>query len=228
MSGAKYTIISCGVPDLSKGKVTNTRLKSTIVARRTTVSLRRLDAITGFGYALRKKDANMHANYSTDTRSNLSTSGDQRDTSIVPTGLEVNGEANKKNKDSTFFSICSVDSLKSAYYQIKSNPGMLTPGDSKVTLNSICEEWFTRTSKLLLTHKYDFGIRKRIQIPKPGQTEETRPISISNPRNKIIERSILNHLEPLIEGVYRWEPNNTPIFDNSILQELYEKGVSNI
>lgn len=206
ISGANDTIISCGVPDIVKGKATNTRLKSTIVARRTSVSLRRLDVITGFGYALRKKDANIRANYSTDTRSNLSTSGDQRDTSIVPTGLEVNGEANKKNKDSIFISICSVDSLKSAYYQIKSNPGMLTPGDSKVTLDSICEEWFTRTSKLLLTHKYNFGIRKRIQIPKPGQTEETRPISISNPRNKIIEISIINHLEPLLEGVYHWEP----------------------
>jgi hypothetical protein len=39
-----------------------------------------------------------------------------------------------------------------------------------------------------------------------GASQETRSISISNPRNKIIERSILNHLEPLMEGSYSWEP----------------------
>jgi hypothetical protein len=104
----------------------------------------------------------MRVYYSTDTRSNSkSTSGDQRNGSLVPIGNEPNGEANKKNKDSIFISVCSVDSLKSAYSQIKSNPGMLTPGNAKETLQNISEEWFTRTSKLLLTHKYDFGTKKR-------------------------------------------------------------------
>ena len=206
MSSANNTIISCGVPDIVKGKATNTKLKPTIVARRTSVSFRRSDTITSLGYTLCKKDADMRVYYSTDTRSNSkSTSGDQRNGSLVPIGNESNGEANKKNKDSIFIFVCSVDSLKSAYSQIKSNPGMLTPGNAKETLQNISEEWFTRTSKLLLTHKYDFGIKKRIHIPKPGQSEETRPISISNPRNKIIERSILNYLEPLMEGAYTWE-----------------------
>jgi retron-type reverse transcriptase len=38
-----------------------------------------------------------------------------------------------------------------------------------------------------------------------GASRETRPIFISNPRNKVIEQSILNHLEPLMEGSYSWE-----------------------
>jgi hypothetical protein len=108
------------------------------------------------------------------------------------------------NKDSIFISVCSVDSLKSAYFQLKSNPEMLTPGNSKETLQNIREDWFTRTSKLLLTHKYDFGIKKRIHILKAGQLVETRSISIINPRVRIIERSILNHLEFLMEGSYFW------------------------
>ena len=36
-----------------------------------------------------------------------------------------------KNKDSIFIFVCSVDSFKPAYSQIKSNPGMLTPGNSR-------------------------------------------------------------------------------------------------
>lgn len=200
MSDANDIVVLCEVPDMVKGKVVNTILKSTIAAKLTYVSLRKLSVITVFWYALDKKDANMRSNYSTGTRSHLSISGDQRDTSKIPIGFEVNGEA---NKDSIFISICKVDSLKSAYYQIKSNPGMLTSGDSRITLDNI--RWFTKTSKFLLTHKYEFGIRKRIQILELDQAKETRPISILNPRNRIIERSILNHLEPWLEGVYRWE-----------------------
>jgi len=100
MSSANNTIISCGVPDIVKGKATNTKLKPTIVARRTSVSFRRSDTITSLGYTLCKKDAGMRVHYSTDTRSNSkSTSGDQRNGSLVPIGNEPNGEANKKNKD---------------------------------------------------------------------------------------------------------------------------------
>lgn len=112
----------------------------------------------------------MRLYYSTETRSNSkSTSGDQRNGSFIPTGNESNGEANKKkNKDSIFTFVCSVDSLKSAYDQIKSNPGMLTPGYSKETLQNISEEWFTRTSELLLTHRYDFGIKKKNSNSKIG------------------------------------------------------------
>lgn len=209
MSGANDTVNSCGVAHIVKRKAVNSSLKPTIVARcMFSVSFRRTSNIASFRYALSYKDADIRVFYSTNTSSNSkSTAGDQRDTSLILTRNEVNVEANDtKNKYSIFISICSVDSLKSAYYQIKSKPGMLTPNDSKVTLNNISEEWFTRTSELLLTHKYDFGIKKRIQIPKVGASQETRPISISNPRNKIIERSILNNLEPLMEGSYSWEP----------------------
>jgi hypothetical protein len=76
-----------------------------------------------------------------------------------------------KNKDSIFIFVCSVDNLKPAYSQIKSNPGMSTPRvTAKKTLQNISEELFTRTSKLLLTHQYNFGVKKRIHVPKPSQS----------------------------------------------------------
>jgi len=170
MSNANDIMFSYGVLDMVKGKVIYTGAKPTIVARRTFVSFRRANIITSLGCTLCKKDGDMRLYYSTETRSNSkSTSGDQRNGSFIPTGNESNGEANKKkNKDSIFIFVCSVDSLKSAYDQIKSNPGMLTPGYSKETLQNISEEWFTRTSELLLTHRYDFGIKKKNSNSKIG------------------------------------------------------------
>jgi hypothetical protein len=84
----------------------------------------------------------MRVFYSTSTSSNFkSTAGDQQNTSLILTRNEVNVEANKtKSKDSIFISICSINSLKSAYYQIRSELGTLTRADSKVTLNNISEE----------------------------------------------------------------------------------------
>lgn len=157
-----------------------------------------------FKYVLGYKDADMRVFYSNNTSSNSkSTAGDPRDTSLILTRNGVNEEANDtKNKDSIFISICSVDSLKLAYYQIRSKLNMLTFNNSKVILNNISEEWFIRTSQLLLTHKYGLGIKKRIQILKVGAFQETRFINVSNPKNKIIERSILNCLESLMEGSY--------------------------
>jgi hypothetical protein len=123
--GAKDTINSCGVAYNLKRKAANSSLKPTIVANcMFAVSFRRTYNTASFRYALGYKDANMHVLYSIYTSSNSkSTAGDQRDTSLILTRNKVNVEANDmKNKDSIFISICSVDSLKSAYYQIKSKP----------------------------------------------------------------------------------------------------------
>jgi hypothetical protein len=42
------------------------------------------------------------------------TSGDHRNGSVVPIENELNGEANKKNKDSKVTSVCSAGNFKSA------------------------------------------------------------------------------------------------------------------
>jgi hypothetical protein len=121
----------------------------------------------------------MRVYYSADTRSNFMctcTSGDHHNGLLVPTGNELNGEANKLTKDSIWISVCSVSNFKPAYCLIKSNLVMLTSGDLKETLQNISEKLLTRTSKLLFTHKYDFNIK--------NSNFKIRPISISKSNPK--------------------------------------------
>lgn len=95
------------------------------------------------------------------------------------------------------------EKLVEAWYQLKSNPGMMTPGPDLETLDKISKHWFETTSKKLTDGTFKYPPAKRIDIPKaPGKTG-TRPLTISPPRIKIIERALLNALEPIFEGAYR-------------------------
>ena len=116
-----------------------------------------------------------------------------------------------------FEEIVSPERLKSAWYQLKSNPGMLTHGTSKETLNKIEESWFVITSRKLIKGEFKYPLRGRINIPKPAKND-TRPITIINPRVKIIERVFLDSLEPIFEGAWSW---------HEIKKEEYEKLKSN-
>ena len=62
------------------------------------------------------------------------------------------------------------------------------------------KKWFLKTSKLLLKHKYDFGLKKKILISKNKKTKKTKFLTIINLNNKIIEKAILNCIEPILEG----------------------------
>jgi len=162
MSGANDTAILRGVTHIVRRKAHLGELKSTRVTRRRVGSPLTLGMrpthITSPGYTLDHADANRRASYSTHTsctipqasppalaggKGNLCdlgkpTTGDLRDTISTPTGNMDNVGANHtKNKDSIFQAICSVESLKIAYDQIKSKPGMMTPGTSKESLHNI-------------------------------------------------------------------------------------------
>ena len=117
-----------------------------------------------------------------------------------------------------FKEIVSPDNLKSAWYQLKSNPGMLTHGTSSETLNRLNESWIVTTSEKLIKGKLEYPTRRRKNIPKPGSEKDTRPITIINPRIKIIEKAFLNFLEPFFEGSWSWQ---------EISKEEYEKLKSN-
>ena len=91
--------------------------------------------------------------------------------------------------------IANVDMLKHAYNQIKSKPGNLTPGADTETLDGISDEWFQKASRALITGDYTFKTNRRIDIPKPKGG--TRPLTIGNPRDKIIQKAcelVLNHI----------------------------------
>jgi hypothetical protein len=98
----------------------------------------------------------------------------------------------------------STDSLLLAYDQIKSRSGNLTPGQGKETLTGISLHWFRTTSKKLLNNSFVYPKMRRVFIPKKPGSVDTRPLTLTSPRIKIIERSILNVLEPQFEGKFVW------------------------
>ena len=103
-----------------------------------------------------------------------------------------------------FKDLVSPEKLRNAWVQLRSNPGMLTRGASAKTLNKIEASWFEQASEKLIKGSFEYPNRRRIRIPKPTNKENLRPITISNPRIKIIERAILNGIEPLFEGSWSW------------------------
>jgi retron-type reverse transcriptase len=93
----------------------------------------------------------------------------------------------------------SINNLLSAWMQIKNNSGMMTRDSINATLSNIKKEWFIKSSVALLKANFKYLLSRRIQIRKFAITD-TRPLIINNPRVKIIERAILNILEPIFEG----------------------------
>lgn len=105
----------------------------------------------------------------------------------------------KKIKTSLTEQCFNLDNLLSAWIQIKSNPGMMTRSSINVTLNNIKKEWFVKSNKALLNGTFKYPIKRRMYISKHASVH-TYPITINNPRVEIIEKAILNVLEPIFEG----------------------------
>lgn len=121
---------------------------------------------------------------------------------------------------------------------IKGKPGNMTQGSTKETLDGISRAYFSRLSEDLLKGRFNFtptpfafGFAKstakgRIMITKgPGKTGE-RPLSIANPREKIVQKALAFILESIYEPIFT---NNSHGFRpnkgvHSALKELYTKG----
>ena len=106
------------------------------------------------------------------------------------------------NDNKLFERAVSVEALKRAWFIQKSKPRMMTRGADKETLNSISDQWFVTTNKKLLEGSFKYPNQRRVLIDKPEGG--TRPLTIANPRIKIIERALLNALEPHFEGLHEW------------------------
>ena len=120
----------------------------------------------------------------------------------VGADTQTEGKGSSTKLSICFESLVSKESLKAAWVQLKSHPGMMTPGASTQTLSRIEESWFDKASKALIAGTYKYPKRRRIHMPKPGLD---RPLTMSDPRVKIIERAILNGIEPLFEGSWSWK-----------------------
>jgi hypothetical protein len=115
------------------------------------------------------------------------------------------GNKRQVEKSSKLFETAvSVAGLTKAWMAIKSHPGMMTPGVSPETLNKIDEKWFVTTSSLLLQGNFRYPHRRRIHMPKPAGKTGTRPLTVGEARVKIIERALLDAIEPRFEGAWQW------------------------
>lgn len=85
-----------------------------------------------------------------------------------------------------------------AYEIIKSNPGSMTPGVDSSILDKIDLNWIVTISQQLKAGKYEFKPARRVYIPKPGKNGE-RPLTISSPRDKVVQQAIYLVLNAIYE-----------------------------
>lgn len=97
--------------------------------------------------------------------------------------------------------ISNLKNLVTAYELIKSNPGNMTPGASKETLDGINLDYLERIQSQLRAGTFKFGPARRVQIPKPGKST-TRPLTIASPREKIVQKAIHLVMEPRYENTF--------------------------
>lgn len=108
------------------------------------------------------------------------------------------------NDKELFYKATSVEALIEAWHQLKSRPGMHTPGSDNETLQGISKQWFETVSEKLRKENMKYPKVKRIEISKSLNKSGTRLLTINNPRIKVIERAFLNALESHFEGIFKW------------------------
>jgi group II intron reverse transcriptase/maturase len=118
-------------------------------------------------------------------------------------GLEELKKVNKENlkhiNDKLIHIVSNVNTLILAYESIKNNPNNFTPDINPTTMDKIDLEWFHNISNKLKTGKYNFSPARRSYIPKSGNEKKKRPLTISSPRDKIVQKAILFILEAIYE-----------------------------
>jgi len=96
--------------------------------------------------------------------------------------------------------ICSKHLLITAYKNIRSNQGGMTPGVDGKTLDGVNDNYFDALVKELISEKFKFTSVKRIYIPKANG--KTRPLGIPTSRDKIVQEAIRILLELIFEGKF--------------------------
>ena len=119
------------------------------------------------------------------------------------------------NRSFLYKTAFSTNSLLVAYDQIKSKPGNWIPGSEEETLKGINLKWFKSASSKLFKSSFVYPRMRRVLIPKKAGLVDNRLLTIASPRIKIIERSILNALEPVFEGKFNWEKVNKSEYEST-------------
>ena len=103
-----------------------------------------------------------------------------------------------------------------AYRNIKNNNGSMTKGTDRRTIEHYkawSEEKFIKYFQDKLDNYHPKSVR-RVEIPKPGQPDKTRPLGIPCMDDRIIQQCILQVIEPICEAKfhkhsYGFRPNRS-------------------
>ena len=110
-----------------------------------------------------------------------------------------------KNKDGRYGNLIqiigSISTVKLAYLMVKSNPGVSAKGVNNTTLDGINFKIIEKLSKDILSGEIKFSPVKRVLISKADKTE-LRPLGVSNPLEKIVQKSIELVLTTIFENFF--------------------------
>lgn len=112
-----------------------------------------------------------------------------------------------------------------AYQRLRSNPGMMTPGINPTTLDGLSPQVIQDIINELASAKFQFTPARIILIPKDNG--KYRPLTIGNPRDKLVQEVIRMVLEAIFEPCFSnsshgFRPNRGC---HSALREIFTKFV---
>lgn len=109
-------------------------------------------------------------------------------------------------KDGVYIKITAIflanpEFLMLAYNLIKNKEGpLIFVGDEdQTTLDNLSKNWFQKTALDIKRGTYEFKVSRRINILKKG-SHKIRPLTMGNPRDKIIQKAIQLILEEIYEN----------------------------
>lgn len=103
--------------------------------------------------------------------------------------------------DPSYSQLFDVDFIASAYHEIKSKPGNMTPGADGITLDGISKQWAQDTIATLKDRSYKCKPVRRVFIPKANG--KLRPLGIPCPRDKVIQLAFKRILESVFEPTFK-------------------------
>jgi group II intron reverse transcriptase/maturase len=143
-------------------------------------------------------------------------SNDERTTS--GRAAEILKKLNRMGKDSKKKPINNLIKLMrcfdlwiTAYANLSRNPGSLTRGTNRKTIDGTSLQSLKALQEKVLTGAYPWGSIRRVWIPKPGRSEK-RPLGIPNFQDRVVQEVIRMILEAIYEpqfkdGSHGFRPN---------------------
>lgn len=156
--------------------------------------------VTEFPYYRKKRETR-------ETESSMSLRASKVDKEPITTELGIKKFKKQTNKSKgmkikgIYKELQKEENYIKAYEEIKSKSGNMTPGIDKETLQGMSKEWIRETIKTIKDCSFKFKPSKRIYIPK--KNGKLRPLGIPSPRDKIIQKIILNILTEYYEEKFQ-------------------------